>query len=211
MVNGMAGQSKNDKLKRELCSILTRIGALKFGMFTLSDGRLSPYYIDLRIIPSFPEASERVQNIYKSIIEDDLNMSEIRRIAGIPTAGIPFASVLSYSMKKPFLYIRKEPTRGRERRVEGVLNPGDVVLLVDDLITTGKTMIEAIDSIVSEGGIVKDALVLIDRREGGKKALGSRGVKLHCLTDMSELARILYEMGTIDKEELNSILRQTVS
>lgn len=209
MVNKMSNQSR-DKLKRELCTTLTRINALKFGMFTLSDGRLSPYYIDLRIIPSFPEASAIVQNIYKSIIENDLCLSEIKRIAGIPTAGMPFASVLAFSLKKPFLYVRKEPTRGRERRVEGMLNPGDTVLLVDDLITTGKTMGEAIDSIVAEGGVISDALVLIDRQEGGKKALESRGIKLHCLIEMREVARILYEIETIDKEEYNNILKQTL-
>ena len=207
----MARQNEQKKLKRELCAVLTRIGALKFGMFTLADGKLSPYYIDLRIVPSFPEAFVRVQNLYRQVVESNLNLGEIKRIAGIPTAGIPFASILAFSLNKPFLYVRREPTRGRERRVEGILNPGDAILLVDDLITTGKTMVAAVDAIRSEGGVVTDALVLIDRQEGGRAALEARGIRLHYLIRMSEAARILYDMGTIDKEELNAILKQAVS
>ena len=139
---------------------------------------------------------------------NSVDLKEIKRIAAIPTAGIPFASVLAFNLAKPFIYVRGEPTRGRTRRVEGILISGDSVLLVDDLITTGKTMLGALDSIRAEGGVVKDILVLIDRQEGGKEALMAQGVKLHSLIRMDEAARILYDVDSIDKEQLNSILKQ---
>lgn len=204
----MAWPAEQEKLKKELCDLLARIGALKFGMFTLADGKLSPYYIDLRIVPSFPEAFSKVENFFRQMAMNSLELKEVRRVAAVPTAGIPFASVLAFSLGKPFLYVRSEATHGRIRRVEGILVPGDTVLLVDDLVTTGKTLIEALDAIRSEGGLVKDVLVLIDRQEGGRAALEAKGVRLHNLVRMDEAARILYNMGSIDKEQLGSILKQ---
>jgi len=207
----MSQQSQWEKLKKELCEILTRSGALKFGVFTLAGGQLSPYYIDLRIIPSFPEAFSKVEKLYLEVSMNDLNLKNIDRIAGIPTAGIPFASVLAFSLNKPFLYIRKDATHGRVRKVEGLLNPGEAVLIVDDLITTGRTILAAADSIRSEGGVVSDVLVLIDRQEGGRAALEAQGIRLHYLILMKDVAKILYDMGVIDKEQRNTILSQTVS
>jgi orotate phosphoribosyltransferase len=204
----MLHQSKGSQLKKELCDVLIRIDALKFGLFTLADGKLSPYFINLRIVPSFPEAFSKIKELYRQIAIDAVNIRQIKRVAGIPTAGIPFASVLALSLNKPFLYVRKELRRGRGRRVEGILNPGDAVLLVDDLITSGNTLLTAADSIRSEGGVVHDALVLIDREEGGRKALKAQGIQLHTLIRMSEAAKILYNSGVIDKEKENAIRKQ---
>lgn len=201
--------SKRDKIKSEMCEILARTDALKFGTFSLSGGRLSPYYIDLRIIPSYPGVFRRVTNFYLDIVQNDIGSDRVTRIAGIPTAGISLASVLAYSLNKPFLYVRKEEkTYGRERRVEGILNPGDRVLLVDDLITTGGNLISAAKAIISEGGIVEEALVLIDREEGGKKSLEENGMTLHYLLKISEVAKILYNIEIITKQQMNDILKQ---
>lgn len=206
----MSLHSRGNQLKKELCDILIRIDALKFGLFTLVNGKLSPYFINLRIVPSFPEAFSKVKELYHQIAICALNIEEITRVAGIPTAGIPFASVLALSLNKPFLYVRKELTHGRGRRVEGILNPGDAILLVDDLIASGTTLLSAADSIRSEGGVVQDALVLIDREEGGRKALKAQGIQLHNLICMSEAAKILYDSGVIDKEKRNAILKQVI-
>jgi orotate phosphoribosyltransferase len=204
----MSNPDGENQLKKELCDVLIRIDALKFGLFTLANGKLSPYFINLRIVPSFPEAFSKIKELYRKIAIYNLDIQDIKRVAAIPTAGIPFASVLALSLNKPFLYVRKELTRGRERRVEGILNPGDTVLLVDDLITTGNTLLTAADSIRSEGGVVQDALVLIDREEGGRKALKAQGIRLHNLICMTEAAQILYDSGVIDKENKNAIMRQ---
>lgn len=205
----LAWLKEKEEFKTEICEILTRIGALKFGTFTLVGGKLSPYYIDLRIVPSIPEAFNRIGKIYVEIAKNDVGLENFTRIAGIPTAGVPFASVLAFSLSKPFLYVRKEiKTHGRERRIEGILHPGDRVLLVDDLITTGGSLLAAADAIQSEGGVVKDALVLIDREEGGKDALAKMGIQLHYLARMTEVAKFLYEIGTISREQWKDILKQ---
>ena len=196
-------------MKTELCRVLNKIGALKFGTFKLTSGRVSPYYIDLRVVPSFPEAFQRICNLYVNLIEADVGTTNFDRIAGIPTAGIPFSSLLAYHLKKPFLYIRPHMrVHGRERRVEGIMMPGDRVLLIDDLITTGRSMRKAVAMIRAEGGLVTDATVLIDREEGGKEKLKADNVKLHYLLKASEGADKLYEIGVITEDQLKTILKQ---
>jgi orotate phosphoribosyltransferase len=196
-------------MKAELCRILNKIGALKFGTFKLTSGKVSPYYIDLRIVPSFPEAFQRICDIYVKLIKSDIGTDSFDRIAGIPTAGIPFTSLTAYHLKKPFLYIRRGVRlHGRERRIEGIIMPGDRVLLMDDLITSGGSLKKAAAAIRAEGGVVSDALVLLDREEGGKENLAKDDVKLHCLLRISEAADKLYEIGVITEDELNIILKQ---
>jgi orotate phosphoribosyltransferase len=196
-------------MKVKLCRILTKIGALKFGTFKLTSGRTSPYYIDLRIVPSFPDAFKRICDLYMNIIKTELGAEKFNRIAGIPTAGIPFASIIAYHLNKPFLYIRQRTRlHGRERRIEGLLMPGDRVLLIDDLITTGGSLRKAAEAIRAEGGIVTDAVVLLDREEGGKKNLAKEKVTLHFLLRVSEAAEELYEMDAIKEDQYKLILKQ---
>jgi orotate phosphoribosyltransferase len=199
-----------EKEKSELSQILNRIGAIKFGTFKLTSGRISPYYIDLRIIPSFPDAFQKVCDLYIKLLDKDLGVENFDRIAGIPTAGMPFASVIAYHLKKPFIYIRsKVKLHGRERRIEGVIMPGNRVLLVDDLVTTGLSLRKAAKNMRAEGGVVSDALVMLDREEGGKERLLKDNIKLHYLLTASEAATKLYELGTIEEDQLKTILKQT--
>jgi len=199
-----------EKEKAELSRILNRIGAIKFGAFKLTSGRTSPYYIDLRIVPSFPEAFQRVCDLYIKLIEKELGNENFERIAGIPTAGMSFASVIAYHLKKPFLYIRpRVRLHGRQRLIEGILMPGNRVLLVDDLITTGLSLKKAAKAIRTEGGVVTDTVVLLDREEGGKERLARDNVKMHYLLTASEAAKKLYELGAIEEEQLKTILKQT--
>jgi len=193
----------------EVCKLLARIGAVKFGVFKLTSGKTSPYYIDLRLVPSFPDAFKFICDAYAWAIERELGLGAFERIAGVPTSGIPFAAVVAFKLEKPFLYVRKEVKfHGRERRVEGALTPGDRVILVDDLITTGKTLSEAARAIRREGGEVEHAFVLIDREEGGREALAEAGVELHALMTVRELAKTLLDMGAIEEEQYELIISQ---
>jgi orotate phosphoribosyltransferase len=198
-------QTKKDKA----ASILFKIDAVKFGVFKLSSGKASPYYIDLRVIPSFPDAFHEICEFYVDYITAQIGQKSFDRIAAIPVAGIIFASQIAYNLKKPFLFVRKGVRmHGRERRVEGVLASGDRVLLIDDLMTTGLTLKKAADAVRAEGGVVTDAVVFLDREEGGKQQLEKSGINLHSLLKVSEIANSLYELGAIDEENLKTILKQ---
>jgi orotate phosphoribosyltransferase len=201
-------KSIEDK-KGKMANILFKIDAIKFGVFKLSSGKASPYYIDLRVIPSFPDAFREICDFYVEFITNQIGLKDFDRIAGVPIAGIPFASQIAYNLKKPFLYVRKGvKLHGRERRVEGVLVSGDRVLLVDDLVTTGLTLKKAVEAVRAEGGVVTDAVAFLDREEGGQHLLGKIGIKLNALLKVGEIANTLYELGAIDKESLRTILKQ---
>ncbi|UCE96341.1 MAG: orotate phosphoribosyltransferase [Candidatus Bathyarchaeota archaeon] len=198
-----------ESMKGQLCKILYKIGALKFGTFKLTSGEISPYYIDLRIVPSFPDAFHRICDLYINLIKQNIGTENFQRIAGIPTAGIPFASVISYNLHKSFLYTRSmQRKHGREKRIEGMLAPGDIVLLLDDLVTSGKSLLKAASSIRAEGGVINDAVALIDREERGREELASDGITLHNLLKVSEAANTLYDIGAISDIELKTILKQ---
>lgn len=196
-------------MKAQLCQVLYKIGALKFGTFRLTSGKISPYYIDLRMVPSFPDAFHKICDLYVKLVQSSVGSENFSRIAGIPTAGIPFASVVAYNLNKSFLYTRPNLRKhGRERKVEGILVSGDKVLLLDDLVTSGKSLRKASSAIKAEGGVVEDAVVLIDREERGKENLAKDNIKLHCLMKASEAAHTLYEVGAITEIELGTILKQ---
>ncbi len=195
----------------ELCDILLRTGCLRFGTFKLASGILSPYYIDMRLIPSDPEAFRRVIGFYTTVLRTTL-AKRAQRLAGIPTAGIAYAAVLAFNLSKPFLYVRKEEKEhGRGRRIEGILQPADKVLVLDDVITTGKNIVEAAEAIRSEGGIVEDTLVLLDRQQGGAANLKKAGVKLHAFATMTHIADRLNTRGMIDEGQLKEIMGQITS
>jgi orotate phosphoribosyltransferase len=202
-------EKNNEILKTEICKILNKIGSLQFGTFKLTSGKISPYYIDLRIVPSFPDAFQKTCNFCVDFIKDEIGVKNFERIGGIPVAGIPFASLIAYNLRKPFLYVRKGVRfHGRQRRIEGVLASGDRVLIIDDLITTGLSLKKAAKAIMAEGGIITDAVVLLDREEGGKEKLEKNGIKVHALLDVGEVANKLFELDVIDEDQLKTILKQ---
>jgi len=180
---------------------------LQFGMFTLSGGRISPYYLDLRVIPSFPDAFRKCSEL---LAKSAKSIEGIDKIGGIPTGGLPWASVLAYTLSKPLVYTRKDiKLHGREKTVEGILTPGERVLLIDDVITTGKNILTALQSIRGEGGVVEDALVLLDRQEGGEQHLMKEGVKLHSVTKISTVAQRLFDMDAITKKQFDELSGQS--
>jgi orotate phosphoribosyltransferase len=205
----MTAQKELHAKKAEMASILMKIDALKFGVFKLTSGKASPYYVDLRVVPSFPDAFTRICDFYAQAITSQIGLKTFDRIAGVPIAGIPFASQIAYNLKKPFLYIRKGLRRhGRQRRVEGILVSGNRVLLVDDLVTTGLTLRKAAEAVRAEGGVVEKAVAFMDREEGGRDKLAKNGIQLTTLLKISEVAKILYDVGSLDEESFKTIMKQ---
>ena len=193
-------------LAEDIVKRLFKLNAILFGEFTLTSGLKSPYYIDLRVIPSYPDDFIRVCDAYYEILANEVGSFD--RIAGVPTAGVPFATMLAYMFRKPLIYVRKEVERGhgRGRIVEGVLNVNDRVVMIDDVATTGESLMLTAQSIISMGGRVEDAVVLVDREQGAEAKLMKMGIKLHSLIKISDAARILLDHGLISGELYNKIL-----
>ncbi len=129
------------------------------------------------------------------------------RIVGVPTAGISFATALCNRLSAPLLYIRSKPKKyGRQKRVEGVFEPGDRVLVIDDLITDGGSKIEAVQALRDADLKVTDVLVAVDREQGGAKQLKDAKITLHALAPISQLIKSLEAENRLSKSDAERIL-----
>ena len=148
-------------IKEKIITVLEKTDALKFGDFTLASGEKSKFYIDLRVIPNFPEAFEKLIGFAVDYITKCI---EFDGVVAIPLAGIPFGTMIANKLHKPFYILRKEPKKhGLKKMVEGKIKKGDKILLVDDLISSGFSKIFAISALREEGATVKDLFVFVDR------------------------------------------------
>jgi orotate phosphoribosyltransferase len=197
------------KIVEELALVLLKVKALQFGTFTLSSGKLSSYYIDLRAVPSFPGAYKACVDAYTEIAQNSVGFKKFDAVAGIPTAGLVFSSPLALALKKPMLYVREEEkTHGSQKIVEGAVVPGWRVLIIDDVVTTGSSIGRSTDALREDGLEVGDAAVLIDRMEGAETNLRRKNIRLHSLTNILELSDLLHSKELISKDEMKAILRQ---
>jgi orotate phosphoribosyltransferase len=197
--------------KAVLAGALFEIGALRFGKFTLASGKTSSYYLDLRVVPSYPDVYSIVVRAYRSLA-NGIGKSGFDVVAGVATAGVTFSSPLAFLLKKPMVYVRREEKgHGLGRLVEGAVRPGLKALVVDDLVTTGGSMLSAVDALRKLGCRVDDALALVDRQEGGASNLMERRVRLHSFTDVQELVEVIYKAKKVTKREHDAVLRQVES
>ena len=169
---------------------------------------MSTYYLDLRVLPSRPQAFSKVIEAYSLAIKRVQGAVDI--IGGVPTSGLTYATALAYSLAKPLIYVRGErKSYGKWKKIEGFLKPGSNVILVDDLVTTGSSIISAAEAIRAEGGVVNECIVLIDREEGAQQNLLRSGIHLQPISSISAIATRLHESGHIDQRKKNAILRET--
>lgn len=192
--------------RREISLKLHEIEGIKFGEFILTSGKKSPYYIDLRIVPSYPEFFEEIAGVYAEIICEKIKNS-IDKIAGVPTSGLPIATLVSHKLKKPLIYARSgRKLHGRGKKVEGLLKKGDNVAIIDDIATTGGSIKEAAKTIREEGGIVRHTIVLLDREEGAERNLEADEIRLHRYIRISELIKNLKKASILDNEKYSRIM-----
>ena len=194
----------------QFASFLLKSNSLRFGVFTLASGKQSAYYIDLRVLPSFPGYFRLGINALKDKVAEKIGQFDT--FASVPSSGLVFGSALAYEMNKPFIYVRKEPKAyGTNKMIEGFLEQGSKVIIVDDVATTGSSVSSAVEILRANGGIVEDVVALVDRHEGAEDKLKKMGVKLSAVTGINDIVNALYKAGLIDENALASVQKQMAS
>ncbi len=181
---------------------LMDIGALRFGTFTLKSGMFSPIYIDLRLIISYPHLLKAIADI----IWDKVKALEFDLICGVPYTALPIATAISLYYNVPMIMRRKETKDyGTKKMIEGAFKKGQKCLIIEDLITSGMSLFETIAPLELEEVVVTDAVVLIDREQGGKRKLADKGYTLHAVFTLSELVDTLQVAGKLDPLKASSV------
>lgn len=183
-----------------VAATLYEIGAIQFGQFRLKlheknpDAPLSPYYINLRVLRSYPDAIDAVVDVYAAIARDliyDL-------CADVPTSATPIVTLLSHATRRPQITPRLESkSHGLTAQIDGAFSKGQRALLIDDLITTAESKIETIKVLEAHELLVAGIIVLIDREQGGMQALRNMGFACHCACTVTELMDSYLALGLL--------------
>lgn len=175
------------------------LGIIKFGNFTLKSGIESPFYVDLRPLSSSPQLLKTLSNNLLDLVEE----APFELICGVPYAALPMGTTMSLASGIPLIIKRKENKGyGTKRMVEGVYHDGQNCLLVEDVITSGQSLLETIAEVEREGLKVTDIVVVLDREQGGVEKLKKKGYSVRTLFTINEVIDMLHKFHRLSDSEL---------
>jgi orotate phosphoribosyltransferase len=184
-------ENNNKSLLKDLILFLQTKEAIKIGNFTLSSGKKSKFYIDLRILQSYPKYFRISIFLFKKYIMDNIGMDNFEYICSIPTSGTIFGASLAYELFKAHIYVRKNTKNyGTQKTFEGDFVSNSKILFIDDVITTGNSLASSIE-LLRDRSIINDIIVFVDRKQG-KDILKEYKLKIHKIISISEIFEILY-------------------
>ncbi|MFA7081529.1 MAG: orotate phosphoribosyltransferase [Bacteroidales bacterium] len=198
----------NNDTANQAARFLLQIKAIKLNNenpFTWASGRKSPIYCDNRVTLSYPEIRTFLRQQFVSIINERFAEADV--IAGVATGGIALGVLVAQDLGKPFIYIRPEEKKhGLTNKIEGVVKEGQSVLVIEDLISTGKSSLLAVDALREAGCIVKGmAAIFTYGLDIAEKAFEDKEVPLYTITDYDTLIETAKEESYIKEEEIASL------
>jgi len=190
-------------MNKKVAQALVDANVMKFGKFVLASGAESPVYVDIRVVPSYPASFQIIiSELAKTIEKMDIDV-----IAGAETAGIPLAAALALNLNKPMVYVRKRPKGyGTDSKIEGILNKGQKVVLIDDMMTNGGSKLKFIDGIRVADAEIENIAIVLDREQGGSEILAENGVTVHSLITLRNMLDYMKQKELVDEETVNKVL-----
>jgi orotate phosphoribosyltransferase len=191
---------------KKIASLLLEIEAISLQPqtpFTWTSGILSPIYCDNRLTMSYPEVREQIADGFASLIQEEF--AEVDVIAGTATAGIPHAAWLAAKLNLPMIYVRdKAKSHGKKNQIEGKLDEGDRVLVIEDTISTGGSALKAADAVTEAGGqVVGVAAIFSYQFDRALDAFAAKKIKLSTLSDYPALIEAALDKGVIQQSDVN--------
>lgn len=194
---------------KEFATFLYQNGIIKFGDFTLASGKKSSYYVDLRLVPSYPHQFRTMIKYLQNNIAESIGLNSFDSLVSVPTGGLIIASALAIEIVKPLIYVRSKPKEyGTSKSVEGQIHEGMKVVMIDDVATTGGSVVNAIKSLKDANITIEDAYVIVNRMEGADDALKELGVKLHSIVSIMQITQALHEQKLVDDDILEKVRKQ---
>ena len=194
---------------KEFAIFLHQNDIIKFGDFTLASGKKSSYYIDLRLVASFPHIFRKMTKNLQKLVSEKTGLDNFDSLVSVPTGGLVIGSALAIETVKPLIYVRDKPKDyGTTKSIEGKIFSSMKVVLIDDVITTGNSVTNAIKQLKDAGLSISDVYVIINRLEGANNTLELEEVNLYQLTDVLEITTILFQEKLVSKEILDKINNQ---
>jgi orotate phosphoribosyltransferase len=180
------------------------IDAVRLGQFRLHSGLISPIYLDLRMLVSYPQALRLATAVYQHLLAE----LQFDLIAAAPLAGLPLATAVCLTSETPLIYPRKTAkSYGTGKGIEGAFHIGQTAVVLDDLITSGDSILQAIVALKAAGLQVRDAVVLVDREQGGVANLLADGYRLHAALTIRQLLDILEDNQRISAPDKARVLK----
>ena len=202
---------RQTKAGKTIAKVLLDTKAVNFrpeNPYKLTAGWHSPVYIDCRWLISFPWARKVITLLASEEIEENVGINNLDCIAGGETAGIPYASWISDTLDKPMIYVRKKPKGfGRMAQIEGQLEEGSRVILIEDLATDGGSKISFINAIREAGAICNETFVVFFYGvfQGSDKLLKDAGINLTYLCSWADVISVTEEKGYFDKNKVQEV------
>jgi len=166
---------------QDLIAALRDADAVKFGEFELSHGGTSDYYVDKYLFETDPECLRRIATAFAARIDEP-------KLAGVALGAVPLVAVTSAETDRPYVIARKEAKEyGTGNRIEGRLDEGERVVVLEDIATTGKSALDAVEALQAAGAVVDRVLVVVDRGEGASELLADHGIDLDALLTADDL------------------------
>jgi uridine monophosphate synthetase len=175
---------------------------VQFGQFTLASGQASPLYLDLRRLASSPALLKLAAQAYADL----LRPLTFDHLAAVPYAALTLGTAVALTMHKSLIYPRKEvKSYGTGRAIEGIFSAGERVVVLEDLVTSGGSVLKVIEPLTAVGLTVADVVVLIDREQGGAEVLAAQGYRLHAALRLTEILDVLHQAGRLSGEQVVAV------